>query len=135
MDAMHDPLCHVIYAEQRDDFIHGFVQLFGSIQFWVQLATRVPRRYSDALIAILDPVTGIEKFAGIPRLSLPPFREEVVDALEPVRKLNACAAQRGAKTAEMLKVNEVCVDGVPLRAQLKPYWVTSWTGDRRKKKT
>lgn len=135
LDALRDALCHVIYVEQRDDHIHGFVQLFGAVQFWIQLATQVSSHHPDAFIAKLDPVTGTESFDNVPPLNLPPFCEGLVDAMAPIRKLNAGAAQRGAATTEMVKVNEIRVDGVPLKAPMRPYWVTSWTGVLPKKKT
>lgn len=135
LDSLRDALCLVIYAEQGDDCIHGFVQLFGAVQFWVRLAAQVSGRRTDALIAKLDPVTGAESFGSLPPLNLPPFREGMVDGLAPMRKLNAGAAHRGARTAEMLKVNEIRVDGVPLKAPPRPYWMSSWTGYVPNKRT
>ena len=132
LDAMRGDLCHVAYVEQLGGLIHAFVQFFGSIQFWVSLTHRASVSRSCALLAKLDPVTGEESFLEMIPLQLPPFRDAWVDARAPIRKLNASAVKRGSKVAEMIKINEVRVDGVPVNLR-KPYWVTSWTGDVPKK--
>ena len=120
--------CHVVYVEHLDDGIHAFVQFFGAIQFWIQLGpSQISCAPPQGSLATLDPVTGEEVFRRVPRLSLPPFQEGLVDALLPVRKLNGGAARRGAKTEEMLKVKEIRVDG-QLMVPAKPWVVWSWTG-------
>jgi len=132
LDALRDPLCHVIYVEQIGECIHAFVQFFGSVQFCVVLKSRASSLQTRGFIGRLDPVTGAESFSEVPALVLPPFRDCVVDAMVPIRKLNTAAVKRGSKVAEMIRLNEVRVDGVVVRSG-KPYWVTSWTGDLSKK--
>jgi hypothetical protein len=132
LDALRFDLCHLIYVEQAASRIHAFVQFFGAVQFWVALATSAPGVNDKALLAVLDPVTGAETFGDVTPLQIPPFRDQLVDAMLPIRKLNAGAAKRGAKIAEMIKVNEIRVDGVPLKP-FRPYCATSWTGDVLKK--
>lgn len=134
LDAIRSSLSHVIYIEQQMNRLQAFVQFFGSIQFWVELTTQVDRSYETALVASLDPITGIEKFDEITPLGLPPFSPGLVDPIAPIKKLNASAAERGGRTNEMIKINRVQGDGKNILPT--PYVVTSWTGDymfRRKR--
>lgn len=135
LDSVRGDLCHVIYIEQAEGCIHAFVQFFGALQFWIGLTSPISDSYSHALLATLDPVTGVEDFVNRSPLRLPPFREGCLDAMLPIKKLNAAAARRGAKVAEMIRVHEIRVDGVPLQVPPKPYVALSWTGDVPRKKT
>jgi len=128
LDRLRDPLCHVIYVEQQARGLQAIVQFFGSLQFWAELTPEVSGTYDKAMMATLDPVTGVEQFNQITPLGLPRFLEGVVvDALLPIKKLNSGAAKRGGKTHEMISVKRVHVDGVEVAP--KPYLAISWTGD------
>ena len=133
LDKLRDDLCHVIYIEQFERRIHAFVQFFGALQFWIQLAVSSTQVYDVAFLATLDPISGVERFGEIVPLHLSPFEPGyLVDALLPIKKLNSGAAKRGGKTSEMIMLTGVQVDGVEV--PMKPYRVTSWTGDIPKKK-
>ena len=134
LDALRDDLCHVIYVETSDEGIQAFVQFFGAVQVWMKLGSlQTSGDRHEGFLATLDPITGAEVFRKVQHLDLPPFRAGLVDALLPIRKLNLAAARRGAKTNEMIKVKEIRVDG-ELKAPVKPWCLTSWTGDILKKK-
>jgi len=133
LDKLREELCHVIYVEERERTIHAIVQFFGGVQFWVELGSQVSRNYEKAILAVLDPVSGVERFDAIDPLRLEPWTsDDVIDAMMPVKKLNAGAVARGAQTPEMLKARSVTLDGVEHRLP-KRYWVTGWTGNVPKK--
>jgi len=132
LDKLRDDLCHVIYLEQVDRRIHAFVQFFGALQFWIQLAGSSTQVYDKAFLATLDPVSGVECFVEVGPLHLSPFDPDcLIDALLPIRKLNSGAAKRGGRTSEMIKLTGLKADGVEV--PLKPYRATSWTEDIPKK--
>jgi len=133
LDAVRGDLCHVVYVEQVDSLLHAFVQFFGAIQVYVSLTKNASVNRSWAFLGTLDPITAVESFSERAPLRLLPFREGWLDAMGPIRKLNASAVRRGAKVAEMIKINQVRVDGVTVERE-KPYWVTSWTRDVPKKR-
>jgi len=129
LDASRDPLCHTIYLEEQGGVIHGIVQFFGGFQAYVTLSDKVSRSYKDGFLATLDPTTGEERFLEVPRLSIGRWTgNDSADQLSPIKKLNAYARQRGAKS-DALDVSSVrSEDGVERKAKWSIPGV-SWTGD------
>ena len=133
LDKLREELCHVIYVEERKGTIHAIVQFFGGLQFWVQLGSEVRRNYEKAMLAVLDPVSGVERFDATDPLRIEPWRaDDVIDAMMPVKKINAGAVARGAQTPEMLKARSITLNGVEHRLP-KRYRATGWTGNIPKK--
>ena len=72
LDDMHEPLSHLVYVERDESRLYGVVRFFGVLQVFCGLG-RVDRKSEPgaALMGILDPITGKEKFSDAPSLSLP----------------------------------------------------------------
>jgi hypothetical protein len=129
LDASRDPLCHTIYLEEQEGIIHGVVQFFGCFQAYITLSDRASRSYKNAFLATLDPTSGQETLREIPRLGVGKWTgNETADQLSPIKKFNAYARQRGAKS-DALDVSSVrSEDGVERKAK----WSIpgfSWTGE------
>lgn len=130
LDRNRKPLCHAIYVEQAEGIVHGVVQFFGSFQFWVKLSSRISCPSETAMIATLDPISGIEEFREIPRLGIPVCKgDETVDSATPIRKFNLGAAWRGAKKSEILSLTKITTDDGTELFPTQPYSAVSWTGD------
>jgi hypothetical protein len=129
LDASRDPLCHTIYLEEQEGVIHGVVQFFGSFQAYITLSDKASRSYKNGFLATLDPTTGEESFREVQRLGISKWTgNDTADQLSPIRKFNADARQRGAKT-DSLDVSSVkSGDGVERKAKWSIPGV-SWTGD------
>jgi hypothetical protein len=129
LDGLRNPLCHTIYLEEQDGIIHGVVQFFGCFQAYVTLSDKASRSYKHAFLAALDPTTGEETFREIQRLEISKWTgNDTADQLSPIRKFNAYARQRGAKS-DALDVSSVrSEDGVERKAKWSIPGV-SWTGD------
>ena len=129
LDDSRDPLCHTIYLEEQEGAIHGLVQFFGCFQAYINLSHKASRPYENGFLATLDPTTGKETFRNIPRLKIKRWTgNELADQLSPIKKFNAYAYQRGAKS-DALDVSSVrSADGVEHRAKGSIPGV-SWTGD------
>lgn len=129
LDASRDRLCHTIYLEEQEGGIHGVVQFFGCFQAYITLSDKASRSYKDGFLATLDPTTGEERFREVPRLGISKWTgEDIADRLSPIRKFNAYARQRGAKS-DALDVSSVRgEDGVERKAKWSIPGV-SWTGD------
>ena len=129
LDASRGSLCHTIYLEEQEGLIHGVVQFFGCFQAYVTLSDKASRPYEHGFLAILDPTSGQETFREIPRLGISPWTgNDTADQLSPIKKFNAHAHRRGAKS-DVLDVSSVrSEDGVERNAK----WSIpslSWTGD------
>jgi hypothetical protein len=129
LDESRDPLCHTIYLEEQEGTIHGVVQFFGCFQAYITLSDKVSRSYKNGFLATLDPTTGEERFQEIQRLGIDKgTSNDIADQLSPIKKFNAYARQRGAKS-DVLDVRSVrSEDGVERKAK----WSIpgfSWTGD------
>jgi hypothetical protein len=71
LDALRDPLSHVIYVERDETRIYGVVQIFGVLQLYCGLGRPDGSAPRVARIGILDPFTGAERFSDVSPLSLP----------------------------------------------------------------
>jgi hypothetical protein len=71
LDAMREPLSHVIYVERDETRIYGVVQFFGVIQVYCGLGMPNGTASRAARIGILDPLKGDERFFDTQLLSLP----------------------------------------------------------------
>jgi hypothetical protein len=129
LDASRDPLCHTIYLEEHEGVIHGVVQFFGSFQAYITLSDKASRSYKNGFLATLDPTTGEESFREVQRLGISEWTsQDTADQLSPIKKFNADARQRGAKS-DALDVSSVkSEDGVERKAKWSIPGV-SWTGD------
>jgi hypothetical protein len=118
LDGSRDPLCHTIYLEKREGTIHGVVQFFGCFQAYITLSDKASRSYKNGFLATLDPTTGEERFQEIQRLGIDKWTgNDIADQLSPIKKFNAYARQRGAKS-DALDVRSVrSEDGVERRAK------------------
>jgi hypothetical protein len=101
LDAMREPLSHVIYVERDETRIYGVVQFFGVIQLFCGLGMPNGSAPRAARVGILDPLTGVEKFFDVDPLglSMPTLiRDEglsqVADAW--LKKIQEGAISRGA---------------------------------------
>ncbi len=118
LDGSRDPLCHTIYLEEQDGIIHGIVQFFGCFQAYITLSDIASRSYKNGFLATLDPTTGEEIFREVHRLGIEKWSgSATADQLSPIRKFNAYARQRGARS-EALDVSSVrSEDGVERKAK------------------
>lgn len=71
LDAVREPLSHVIYVERDAGRIYGVVQFFGVLQLFCGLGAPKGSATQAARVGILDPLTGIEKFSDADPLGLP----------------------------------------------------------------
>lgn len=129
LDGSRDPLCHTIYLEEQEGVIHGVVQFFGCFQAYITLSDKASRSYKDGFLATLDPTTREERFREVQRLGISKWTgNDTADQLSPIKKFNAYARQRGAKS-DALDVSSVrSEDGVERKAKWSIPGV-SWTGD------
>ena len=129
LDASRGPLCHTIYLEELGGIIHGVVQFFGCFQAYITLSDKASHSYEHGLLATFDPTTGQETFRQIPRLRISRWTgNDTADQLSPIKKFNAYARLRGAKS-DVLNVSSVrSEDGVERKAKWSIPGV-SWTGD------
>lgn len=113
LDSSRGPLCHTIYIEENEGFIHAVVQFFGSFQAYITLSDTATRSYENGFQATLDPTTGEEQFRRVERFEIRKWTgDEVSDQLSPIKKFNIYARLRGA-TADVLDVSSVrSEDGV-----------------------
>lgn len=71
LDALREPLSHVIYVERDETRIYGVVQFFGVLQLYCGLGRPDGPAPRASRIGILDPLTGAEKFSDVAQLGLP----------------------------------------------------------------
>lgn len=71
LDAIREPLSHVIYVERGEAHIYGVVQFFGVVQLFCELGIPQDSATRAARIGILDPITGVERFPEVDLLGLP----------------------------------------------------------------
>lgn len=71
LDAMREPLSHIIYVERDETRVYGVVQFFGVLQLYCGLGRPNGSAPCAARVGILDPLTGVEKFSGVEPLRLP----------------------------------------------------------------
>jgi hypothetical protein len=129
LDDSRDPLCHTIYLEEQQGTIHGVVQFFGCFQAYLTLSDNASRPYKDGLLATLDPTTGEEIFREMQSLGISKWSgKDTADQLSPVRKFNAYARQRGAKSDALDVSSVTSEDGLERKAKWSIPGV-SWTGD------
>jgi len=129
LDGSRDPLCHTIYLEEQEGIIHGVVQFFGCFQAYVTLSDKATRSYKSGFLATLDPTTGEETFREVQRLGIKKWTgNDTADQLSPIRKFNAYARQRGAKSDTLDVLSVRSEDGVERKAKSSIPGI-SWTGD------
>jgi hypothetical protein len=73
LDAVREPLSHVIYVERDETRFYSVVQFFGVLQLYCGLGQPDGSAPAVARAGILDPITGNESFSDLesPRLKLP----------------------------------------------------------------
>jgi len=70
LDAINPPLCHLVYLEENERAMYSIVRFFGAIQIYCLLRDGPLNCTPRAFAAILDPVTGEEKFTSISAFNL-----------------------------------------------------------------
>jgi hypothetical protein len=101
LDAMREPLSHVIYVERDKTRIYGVVQFFGVLQLYCGLGRPDSSAPRATRVGILDPLTGAERFSDVDPLGLPmPILiedEELSQAADSwLRRFQEGAVSRGA---------------------------------------
>jgi hypothetical protein len=62
LEALRQPLSHVIYVERNNHGVYGVVQFFGVIQLFCKLGKPNESSSNAAILGVLDPMTGGESF-------------------------------------------------------------------------
>lgn len=62
LDAVREPLSHVIYVERDETRVYGVVQFFGVLQLYCGLGRPDGSAPAAARAGVLDPLTGAESF-------------------------------------------------------------------------
>lgn len=65
------PLSHVVYVERSPTRVYAVVQFFGVLQVWCGLSPKPAGTEHAALVGVLDPITGKERFDYTSPLDLP----------------------------------------------------------------
>jgi hypothetical protein len=85
LDSKRPALSHLIYVERNRSSTYSVVQFFGTIQlYWDIGKSRASATSESALLACLDPVTGVEDLRSIEPLFLsppPPFSSSSIHKL------------------------------------------------------
>ena len=129
LDGLRKPLSHLIYVERSQGIVSGVVQFFGCIQLYTRLLVPLSTHLIDygggystfaqatdlnppsnvAMLATLDPVTGIEKFKHIRPLLLPePVEFDHVNGSRKwMKKLETQLKRRGMKGTLKLSIDKI----------------------------
>lgn len=114
LEALRNPLSHLVYVESRASGLYAVVQFFGVVQLYCKLGTPL-QSIDAALVGTLDPLLGAESLVETKPLGLPepPFSMPEADAVQGIQgwmlRFREEAIARGATSPPNFTVNTVTV--------------------------
>ncbi len=114
LEALRNPLSHLIYVESGPTGLYAVAQFFGVVQLYCKLGTPVQSK-AAALVGTLDPLSGAENFIETKALGLPepPFSMPEAHAVQGIQawilKFREEAIARGATSPPNFTANTVTV--------------------------